>query len=130
MELIAEPDIYSPSLDEHGNYVDRIPMFNIIKKGVYCPCGSRKDKIYESKSVFTSHIKTGCHQKWLTSVNQNKVNLYIDNEQLKETVQNQRLIIARLEKDLTNKSMTVDYLTQQLTKQKSVCIVVGDLLDL
>ena len=129
MELIAEPDIYSPSLDEQGNYIDRIPMFNIIKKGVYCPCGSRKDKVYDSHQAFSAHTKSKSHQKWLASVNQNKVNLYIENEQLKETVQNQRLIIAKMEKDLQNKSMTVDYLTQQLTKQTVVC-TVGNLLDL
>ena len=127
MELVAEPDIYSPSLDDRGNYIDRIPAFNIIKKGVYCPCGSRKDKIYDTNTAFSAHVKSKSHQKWLTGVNQNKVNLYIDNEQLKETVQNQRLIIAKLEKDLQNKSMTVDYLTQQLHPRP---VSVGNLLDL
>ena len=79
--------------------------------------------------IYTAHTKSKSHQKWLASVNQNKVNLYIENEQLKETVQNQCLIIAKMEKDLQNKSMTVDYLTQQLTKQTVAC-TVGDLLDL
>ena len=37
-------------------------------------------------------------------------------EQLKETIQNQRLIIAKLEKDVNTKIMTIDYLTQQLNK--------------
>ena len=32
MQLVTEPDIYSPSLDELGNYIDKIPSFNIIKK--------------------------------------------------------------------------------------------------
>ena len=85
--------------------------------------------MYDSHPAFSAHTKSKSHQKWLASVNQNKVNLYIENEQLKETVQNQRLIIAKMEKDLQNKSMTVDYLTQQLTKQTVAC-TVGDLLDL
>lgn len=130
MELITEPDIYSPSMDDQGNYIDRIPQFNIIKKGVYCPCGSRKDKAYDSTSAFSTHIKTKCHQKWLTGVNQNKVNMYIDNETLKETVQNQRLVIAKMEKDLQTKVMTIDYLTIQLTKQNQPTITVSNLLDL
>ena len=83
MELIAEPDIYSPNIDEHGNYIDKVPQFHIIKKGVSCPCGSRKDKTYNTTSLFTSHIKTKCHQKWLENLNQNKANMYIDNERLK-----------------------------------------------
>ena len=33
MELVVEPDVYSPSIGENGNYVDKIPAFNLIKKG-------------------------------------------------------------------------------------------------
>jgi hypothetical protein len=115
MELVLEPDIYSPSIDEMGNYIDKVPSFNIIKKGLLCPCGSRKDKFYESHTSFMSHIKTKNHQKWLSNLNLNKINYYIENEKLQETIQNQRLIIAKLEKDVNTKIMTIDYLSQQLT---------------
>ena len=76
MELVVEPDIYSPSIDDKGNYIDRIPSFNIIKKGLLCPCGARKDKIYESHTVFASHIKTKVHQSWLVTLNFNKTNYF------------------------------------------------------
>jgi len=49
MELVVEPDIYMPSIDELGNYVDKIPS---CKKGLTCPCGSRKDKVYERPLCF------------------------------------------------------------------------------
>jgi hypothetical protein len=135
MELITEPDIYSPSIDEYGNYVDKIPSFNIIKKGLLCPCGSRKDKFYDSHARFSTHIKTKNHQKWLTNLNLNKINYYTENEQLNQTIKNQRLIIASLEKSVNTKIMTIDYLTQQLNKSNkdNNCIqihaVVNDLLD-
>jgi hypothetical protein len=132
MELVVEPDIYSPSIDEMGNYIDKVPSFNIIKKGLLCPCGSRKDKLYESHSSFITHIKTKNHQKWLSNLNLNKVNYYIENEKLQETIQNQRLIIAKLEKDVNTKIMTIDYLSQQLNtniKQKFE-VTVMNLLDL
>jgi hypothetical protein len=132
MELVVEPDIYSPSIDEMGNYIDKVPSFNIIKKGLLCPCGSRKDKLYESHSSFITHIKTKNHQKWLSNLNLNKVNYYIENEKLQETIQNQRLIIAKLEKDVNTKIMTIDYLSQQLNtniKQKNE-VTVMNLLDL
>ena len=35
MELVMEPDLYSPSIDDTGNYVDKIPSFHIIKKDYY-----------------------------------------------------------------------------------------------
>lgn len=119
MELVVEPDIYSPSINDSGLYVDKVPPFNYIKKGLVCPCGSRKDKIYESHSVFVAHTKTKAHQKWLESLNLNRANFYVDLEKSTEIISNQRLIIAKLEKDINNKIMTIDYLTQQLHKTQT-----------
>ena len=99
MDLVTDPDTYSPTLDDMGNYIDKIPPFT-IKHGIRCPCGSRKDHVYTTYSIFYQHIKTKTHQKWLQDVNLNKRNYYIENEELKTTVQQQRMIIATLEKDL------------------------------
>ena len=119
MELVVEPDIYSPSIDDNGLYIDKVPPFNYIKKGLICPCGSRKDKIYESHSVFVSHTKTKAHQKWIENLNLNRSNFYVENEKFRDVIQNQRLIIAKLEKDVNNRNMTIDYLTQQLHKMNN-----------
>ena len=124
MELVVEPDIYSPNIDESGNYIDSIPC---MRKGLRCPCGSRRDKIYETYSVFSAHIKTKTHQKWLTTLNQNKANYYVDNIRLKETIDNQKLIIARLETDMNQRIRTIDYLTEQLTKKNTT---VDNLIDM
>ena len=123
MELVVEPDLYTPSIDEKGNYIDVVPSFR--KKGLLCPCGARKGKVYESHSIFSTHIKSKNHQKWLEQLNLNKANYYVENEQLKTTIQTQRLIIAKLEKDLQNKMMTIDYLTQQLTNNKTGKVVTN-----
>ena len=119
MELVVEPDIYAPSIDDKGAYIDKVPPFNYIKKGLICPCGSRKDKIYESHSVFVSHTKTKAHQKWIETLNLNRSNFYVENEKFRDVIQNQRLIIAKLEKDVNNRNMTIDYLTQQLHKMNN-----------
>lgn len=129
MELVVEPDVYSPSVDNVGNYIDKIPSFNTIKKGLICPCGSRKDKFYDSHSSFSAHIKSKIHQKWLDGLNTNKINYFVENENSKKTIQSQRLIMAQLDKDLQNKSLTIDYLTKQLLKITTVQPVV-DLLNL
>jgi hypothetical protein len=127
MEIATQPDIYTPGIDEHGNYVDKTPSFNIMRKGVLCPCGSRKDKAY-TNNTFSSHIKTKIHQKWLSELNVNKSNYYVENEKNKELIQNQRLIIATLEKDLQNQMRTITYLTKQLTIQNQPSKEI-DLLD-
>ncbi len=118
MDLVVEPDIYTPSTDELGNYVDKTPAFYLIKKGLTCPCCSRKDKLYDSASTFTAHTKTKTHQKWLSTINLNKANYYAENIKMQETIQNQRIIIAQLEKEAHAKMRTIDYLTQQLLEKK------------
>jgi hypothetical protein len=69
MDITITPDTYTPSVDNDGNYIDKIP---IIKKGLFCPCGSRKEKNYENATKFASHIKSKSHQNWLLNLNQNK----------------------------------------------------------
>ena len=128
MELIVEPDIYSPSIDELGNYIDKIPSYANLKNGLRCPCGTRKDKTYDTYNTFNKHIKTKAHQTWLSNLNLNKANYYIENEKLKEVIQNQKLIIAKLEKDVNSKNMTIDYLTQHLNR-KSNSNIVENLLE-
>jgi hypothetical protein len=125
MELSTEPDTYTPSIDEFGNYIDRVPPFNTVAHGLRCPCGSRKDKVYDTYGVFAAHIKTKSHQKWLANLNLNKANYYVENEQLKETIQTQRLMIAKLEKDLQTKTMTIDYLTNQLNSLSNPKVVTN-----
>jgi hypothetical protein len=130
MDLVVEPDTYTPSMDDVGNYIDKIPTTQVLKRGIRCPCGSRKDKIHHSYSAFSLHIKTKTHQKWLEDVNNNKTNYYIENRELKDTLANQRLIIANLEKEIALKIKTVDFLTQSLVSlSKTVEPVVDNLID-
>ncbi len=129
MELVVEPDLYSPIINDSGNYCDKIPSF-ISQKGIRCACGSRRDKIYDSHSTFSNHLKIKTHQKWLEGLNLNKANYYTENIKLKELINNQKLIIAKLEKDINTKIMTIDFLTQQLNSMSQTNNkVVSDLLD-
>jgi hypothetical protein len=114
MDIVVEPEMYVPSVDDAGNYVDS--AIHSHPHGMRCPCGSRREKVYPSSSSFAVHLKTKCHQAWLAELNRNKTNYFIECQTLKETVESQRIILARLEKDLQNKLLTIDYLTAQLTK--------------
>ena len=123
MELVIEPDIYTPNIDEHGNYVDKIYILN-KNEGIHCSC-SRKDKIYN----FSQHMKTKCHQNWLKTINLNKTNYFMENMELKNTVANQKIIIAKMEKELNSKIIIIDCLSQQLVKESSPPKLVDNLLD-
>jgi hypothetical protein len=127
MEITITPDTYTPSVDNNGNYIDNIPT---IKNGLFCPCGSRKDKTYETTLKFAIHIKSKSHQKWLMILNQNKANYYVEMLRNKELMENQQKIITQLENQLKNKTLTIDYLTHQLTINTRQIVPVADLLDI
>jgi hypothetical protein len=129
MDLIVESDIYAPSIDDNGNYVDKIPSFSNIKNGLRCPCGTRRDKTYDCSSYFTNHIKTQTHKKWLSNMNMNKSNYYIENIQLRETINNQKLIIAKFEKEINTNLKTINYLTKQLVAKEQIITENIDLIN-
>jgi hypothetical protein len=79
MELALDSDIYCPGNDIGGNYIDVSPSFVKIKNGLRCPCGSRRDKVYDCGSSFSIHMKTKTHQKWLANLNLNKTNYFVEN---------------------------------------------------
>ena len=108
MNLSLTPDTYTPNVDENGNYIDNIP---IIKNGIACICGSRKDKIYSNTASFSAHIKTQRHQKWLSDFNKNKANYYVELIKANELIKSQKIIIIELSNELERKSITIDTLT-------------------
>lgn len=123
MDLILTPDTYEPSINEKGDFIDKIPSWSCLKgKGIMCACGSRKNKVYETSSLFTSHIRSQTHKKWIEGLNANKVNLYMENVQMKKIIQELRHILSHYEKEMarlkqqytieiTNKEQVIQSLT-------------------
>jgi hypothetical protein len=118
MALVTEPDVYSPTIDDKGNYVDKIPSFNTtaLANGLRCPCGTRKDKVYISSPLFAAHCKSKTHEKWVQDLNANKSNFFIETQKLREVVHAQKIMIGKLELDISSKNITIGYLTQELAK--------------
>lgn len=101
MDFSLTPDTYAPVVDENGNYIDKIP---IIKHGIYCLCGSRKDKVYDSTVKFSAHIKTAHHQQWLVCLNRDKANYFVDSIKYKDLSESQKKIMIHLENQLATKT--------------------------
>lgn len=127
MDLIVESDIYEPCIDEKSNYSDYIPTSAKFNNGLRCPCGARKEHIFDSRPSFTSHIKTKTHQKWLTDLNANKMNYFTENIKLNETISNQKLIIARFQRESDENLKLIAHLTKKI-EFKEIRDVVVDLL--
>jgi len=127
MDLIIEPDTYEPSINDDNNYVDYLPSTNKFKHGLRCPCGTRKEHVYDNKQCFSIHIKSKTHQKWLSELNYNKTNYFTENIKLKDTIQNQKLIIAKLQRENYENTKLITHLTKKLEMKESN--IVYDLLD-
>ena len=119
MDLSLESDIYEPNTDDNGNYIDFLPPSSKFKNGLRCPCGTRKEHIFDNRPSFGSHIKTKTHLKWLSDLNTNKMNYFTECEKLKEIVNSQKIIIAKLEKEVNTYKNTIINLAQQLTSKES-----------
>ena len=123
MDVTVTPDVYTPSVDTNGNYIDCVPT---IKHGMFCPCTLQRDKLYESHTSFNVHTKTKIHQKWLQQLNFNKANYYVELLKAKELIENQQKIIVQLENELQQKSMALALLIER--SASVVCSI--DLLDI
>jgi hypothetical protein len=62
-------------------------------------------------------------------MNTNKSNFFLVNISLKDTINNQKQIIGKLEKEVQIKLKTIDYLTQQMTMKDANYNTVNNLLD-
>lgn len=119
MDISLDSDIYEPNIDDNGTYVDFLPPSSKFKNGLRCPCGARKDHVFDSRSSFVVHTKSKTHQKWILDLNTNKMNYFTECEKLKEVVNSQKIIIARLEKEINTHKQTIISLAQQLSCKHS-----------
>jgi hypothetical protein len=118
LELVLEPEIYTPIVDSNGNYIDKTPTANALKYGIRCPCGTRQENIIYSAQKFKSHIKALKHQAWLKELTDKKGNFYEENIKLKDLVHQLRLMNAEHERTLINKNRVIDILLKQIELEK------------
>jgi CRISPR/Cas system CMR-associated protein Cmr5 small subunit len=123
MDLAIQPEFYTATIDNHGNYVDYIPSFQ-MKNGIRCMCGSRKDKIYNNSNAFITHTKSQTHKSWIEYLNNNKMNYFKENREMKDIIHNQKIIIGNYEKDILSLKAVIEH----LEKKKEVLTSI-DLLD-
>jgi vacuolar-type H+-ATPase subunit D/Vma8 len=107
MDIALTPDTYAPGISDDGLYVDIIPH-SIPESGIKCPCF---DRYYITRDKFAQHSKCKRHEMWMKQLNLEKKNYFKKCIELEQTVKQQRLLIAQLEK------------TQNATR-------VGNLIDL
>jgi hypothetical protein len=126
-DLTLDSDIYEPNIDSEGNYSDYLPTSSKFKNGLRCPCGTRKEHVFDNRQSFSGHVKTKTHQKWLIDLNTNKMNYFTENIKLTETIKNQKFIIAKLQRENDENIKLIAHLTKKIEIKENPDIVI-DLL--
>ncbi len=109
MSLITDSDDYSPGINNDGVYVDQLPSFNGRTQGIRCPCNNHT---FVSRQSFAIHIKTTMgHKRWLDNLNSNRANYFTELDAERQLVKQQKIIIARLEKEKSDLMRVVNTLS-------------------
>ena len=116
MDLALEPELYSPIVNDYGNYADKVPNFSVA--GIRCPCSARST-VHKSRQLFVSHIKSKCHMTWLETLNTNRANYYTECEKLRVLVADQRKLITEMSSEMTSLATQNMELQQQLRKSQN-----------
>jgi hypothetical protein len=95
-DLALTPDVYSPARNDAGEYEDSLRGYN-FHSGLRCGCGAKT--VFAKRANFMTHIQSKHHKEWIQEMNSNTSNYYTECMELKELVNNQKRIIARLETD-------------------------------
>jgi len=106
--LVTEPDTYSPSISDDGKYIDMIPTFSGRTQGMRCPCNNHS---FTARQAFVTHTKTAIHKRWLETHNANRLNYLQELEQARQLIQQQRIIIAQLEREKNDLRRTIHILS-------------------
>lgn len=93
MEVVNDGEMYFPTKFAQENcYKDVMPSSLCFANGMRCMCGSRRDKIFHSKSLFKNHLTTQCHLNWVKNLNMNVDNHFIECQRLSTEVGNLKKI--------------------------------------
>jgi len=117
MDIQIVPDIYSPTVDKNGNYVDTLILFP--KNGFYCPCNN-KHKIYKDKLSFATHIYSKTHKNWILYLNDNKLNYYSHSIRLEQDINNLKKIIANQDIEIQKQSNIIVHLTNAINERNKI----------
>lgn len=130
--MAQQTEVYIHSVGEDGSYVDLIPSSSVfVSGGIRCSCGSRKDKVFTTRSQFVSHTKTKIHQNWLRRILLENANYFAQAQKLEKVVQSLKIMVGRLEVNVKNRDVTIQTLISQCAKKdKNIVVPTENLLEL
>lgn len=124
--IAVQPDTYTPMVDDEGNYVDKVPSNGVFATtGIRCPCSTRRDKVYNTKSSFTTHTKSQGHQAWLKEMSSNKTDYRAITQEQEQIIKAQKIMIAQMELAQTAKNLETELEIQNMRTTIQMLMRVG-----
>ena len=111
MEKVVAIEEYVPSIDAGGKYFDHVGTWSHSMK---CMCGGRGEGVYETRTKFTAHCRTKCHQEWLSVLTKSNKNYYKEVIELRKLTEEQTQLITKLSNGLSAKTLAFDSLLARL----------------
>ena len=126
MDGALTPDIYSPSINDIGDYTDNVSLFNFTPSslGIYCDCNGR-GVLYKTRAKFIKHIECKKHTEWIKALNNNKHNYYRQCQESQKMIEMNKRLIAEYENKLSMKDIIINALTEKLLLMEGVGNVNG-----
>lgn len=124
-DLVLDADVYEPSVGEGGVYMDYLPPARHFVRGIRCPC-SQREHVFRTRTNFALHTKTSKHKDWLAHLNAQRDNYFQECERLRDLVNSQTRLIARLEREKADHEHTIAYLSRQLRARDEAAESVAD----
>jgi hypothetical protein len=136
MELATTAEIYQPTVDDDGNYVDIVPKFDSVRKecGIRCPCAqgltheyANRGKTFYERANLYAHTKSKYHQDWLAGLNREKTNHLSKLHVVSELVDQQKIIIAQQAQVISQRDQVISQKDQEIKKLLDMITMITNL---
>lgn len=101
-------DVYHPTTDSDGNYVDSYVNLNHFSK---CGCGSSTP--FTAKT-FKTHFTTERHKKWLDYLNHERANHYSELTKYKKLNKQQQMVIQQQQDMITTNDIKLEQYSKKV----------------
>jgi hypothetical protein len=124
--LMITPKEYAPKYNIQTQLFEDQYIYD-FSSGISCPCTMAK--VFYKRDGFTTHWKSQRHKKWISSLNENRINYYKKCMEQEKTIKNQQEIIAKLENELSQNRVIIQYLESSKHSTSSSSFAISTVND-
>jgi pyruvate carboxylase len=114
-------DVYHPTTDSEGNYVDSHVNLNQFSK---CGCGTSNSFTPQS---FKIHFKSDRHKHWLEYLNHERVNHYSELVKYKKLNKQQQMVIQQQQDIITTNEIKLEQYSKKVFEYKKTIESIKEL---